>query len=63
VSVSLKVNLILLTVAAVVVELFAILSTPFLESIARAEVLQRARIMMEAAAGIRPTPPTRSRRS
>ena len=52
-SVSLKVNLILLTVAAVVVEMFAMLSTPFLESIARAEVLQKARIMMEAAAGIR----------
>ncbi len=52
-SVSLKVNLILLTVAAVVVEMFALLSTPFLESIARAEVLQKARIMMEAAAGIR----------
>jgi protein-histidine pros-kinase len=49
----LKVNLILLTVAAIVVELFALLSTPFLESIARAEVLQKARIMMEAAAGIR----------
>jgi protein-histidine pros-kinase len=53
VGISLKVNLILLTVAAIVVELFALLSTPFLESIARAEVLQKARIMMEAAAGIR----------
>jgi protein-histidine pros-kinase len=49
----LKVNLILLTLAAVVVEMFAMLSTPFLEDIARAEVLQKARIMMEAAAGIR----------
>jgi protein-histidine pros-kinase len=49
----LKVNLVLVTVAAVVVELFAMLSTPFLEDIARAEVLQKARIMMEAAAGIR----------
>lgn len=49
----LKVNLILLGVAATVIELFAVLSTPFLESVARTEVLQKARIMMEAAAGIR----------
>jgi protein-histidine pros-kinase len=49
----LKVNLILLVVAAIVVELFAVVSTPFLESVARTEVLQKARIMMEAAAGIR----------
>jgi protein-histidine pros-kinase len=49
----LKVNLILLVVAAIVIELFAVLSTPFLESVARTEVLQKARIMMEAAAGIR----------
>jgi protein-histidine pros-kinase len=49
----LKVNLVLLAVAAVVIELFAVVSTPFLESIARTEVLQKARIMMEAAAGIR----------
>ena len=52
-SVSLKVNLVLVTVAAVVVEMFAMLATPFLEDIARAEVVQKARIMMEAAAGIR----------
>jgi uncharacterized protein DUF3365 len=49
----LKVNLILLVVAAIVIELFAVVSTPFLESVARMEVLQKARIMMEAAAGIR----------
>jgi len=49
----LRVNLVLLVVAAIVVELFAAVSTPFLENIARANVLQRARIMMEAAAGIR----------
>jgi hypothetical protein len=49
----LKVNLVLLVVAAVVIELFAVVSTPFLESLARTEVLQKARIMMEAAAGIR----------
>ena len=50
---SLKVNLVLLAVAAIVVELFTVVSTPFLENVARAEVLQKARIMMEAAAGIR----------
>jgi uncharacterized protein DUF3365 len=49
----LKVNLILLMAAAIVIELFAFVSTPFLENIARSEVLQKARIMMEAAAGIR----------
>jgi Protein of unknown function (DUF3365) len=49
----LKVNLILLVVAVIVIELFAVLSTPFLENVARTEVLQKARIMMEAAAGIR----------
>ncbi|MFZ1104263.1 MAG: DUF3365 domain-containing protein [Hyphomicrobiaceae bacterium] len=49
----LKLNLVLLVVAAVVIELFAVVSTPFLESIARTEVLQKARIMMEAAASIR----------
>jgi hypothetical protein len=49
----LRVNLALLALAAIVVELFAVLSTPFLENLARSDVLQRARIMMEAAAGIR----------
>ena len=50
---ALKVNLVLLAVAAIVIELFAVVSTPILENIARAEVLQKARIMMEAAAVIR----------
>jgi Protein of unknown function (DUF3365) len=50
---NLRINLVLLAVAAIVVELFAAVSTPFLENIARADVLQRARIMMEAAADIR----------
>src|SRR5262245_58818151 len=50
---NLRINLVLLAVAAIVVELFAVVSTPFLENIARADILQRARIMMEAAAGIR----------
>jgi hypothetical protein len=49
----LKFNLVLLFVAAIGVELLAIVSTPFLENIARAEVLQKARIMMESAAGMR----------
>ena len=49
----LKANLVLVMVAAIVVELFAFVSTPFLENVARSEVLQKARIMMEAAAGIR----------
>jgi hypothetical protein len=49
----LKVSLILLVVAVIVIELFAVVSTPFLESVARTEVVQKARIMMEAAAGIR----------
>jgi Protein of unknown function (DUF3365) len=53
VKLALKVNLVLLAVAAIVIELFAVVSTPILENIARAEVLQKARIMMEAAAGIR----------
>jgi protein-histidine pros-kinase len=53
VSISLKFNLVLLVVAGIVIELFAVVATPFLENIARAEVLQKARIMMEAAAGIR----------
>jgi protein-histidine pros-kinase len=48
-----KLNLILLLAAAIVIELFAVVSTPFLESLARADLLQQARIMMEAAAGIR----------
>jgi protein-histidine pros-kinase len=53
VGASLKINLVLLAVAAIVTELFTVVSTPFLENVARAEVLQKARIMMEGAAGIR----------
>jgi protein-histidine pros-kinase len=53
VRIALKVNLVLLAVAAIVIELFAVVSTPFLENLARAEVVQKARIMMEAAASIR----------
>jgi|SRR5262245_56378260 len=52
-SIALKVNLVLLALAAIVIELFVFVSSPFLDNIARAEVLQKARIMMEAAAGIR----------
>jgi protein-histidine pros-kinase len=52
-AMKLRVNLVLLAVAVIVVELFAVVSTPFLQNIARSDVLQRARIMMEAAAGIR----------
>jgi hypothetical protein len=53
VRIALKVNLVLLALAGIVIELFAVVSSPFLENIARSEVLQKARIMMEAAAGIR----------
>jgi len=53
VRIPLKVNLVVLLVAAIGVELFGIVATPFLDNIARAEVLQKARIMMEAAAAIR----------
>jgi Protein of unknown function (DUF3365) len=49
----LKVNLILLIVAVVVIKLFTMVSTPFLESVARTEVVQKARIMMESASAIR----------
>jgi len=53
VRIPLKVNLVVLLVAAIGVELFGVVATPFLDNIARAEVLQKARIMMEAAAAIR----------
>jgi hypothetical protein len=53
VGASLKINVVFLAVAAIVAELFTVVSTPFLENVARAEVLQKARIMMEGAAGIR----------
>jgi HAMP domain-containing protein len=48
-----KFNLTLLFVALVGVALFALATTPVLESIARQEVLQSSRIMMESAAGTR----------
>ena len=48
-----KLNLILAVVALLGVLFFALLSTPFLQSRAKAEVIERARIMMLSAAGIR----------
>ncbi len=48
-----KFNLLLLFVAIVGVGLFAVASTPFLRAIAREEVVQSSRIMMESAAGAR----------
>ena len=48
-----KLNLILAAVALLGVLFFAVLSTPFLQSRAKAEVIERARIMMLSAAGIR----------
>jgi hypothetical protein len=59
---NLRVNLVLLAAAAIVVELFAAVSTPFLKNIARADVLQRARIMMEAAPAFAPIPRMKLRR-
>ena len=48
-----KLNLVLAIVALGGIALFALGSTPLLESIARDEVLQSSRIMMESAAGTR----------
>jgi len=48
-----KFNLLLALVAVAGVALFAIASTPFLRAVAREEVLQSSRIMMESAAGAR----------
>jgi protein-histidine pros-kinase len=48
-----KFNLTLLFVALVGVALFALATTPVLEGVARQEVLQSSRIMMESAAGTR----------
>ena len=48
-----KFNLLLLVVALAGVGLFAIASTPILANVAREEVLQSSRIMMESAAGAR----------
>ncbi len=52
-GIRLKLNLVLLFVAAVGVALYALISGPFLSELAREEVLVRARIMIESAAGIR----------
>ncbi len=49
----LKLNLVLLVVAVFGVALFALISGPFLDDLAREEVLTRSRIMMESAAQIR----------
>jgi HAMP domain-containing protein len=48
-----KLNIVMITMAILAVGSFALVSTPFLQSIARDEVLQRSRILMESAAGIR----------
>jgi HAMP domain-containing protein len=48
-----KLNLLMFGVAVFAIGSFALLSTPFLQSIARDEVLQRSRILMESAAGTR----------
>lgn len=48
-----KFNLVLLLVFAIGLALFYFLSTPFLNGNAEAEVIQKARIMMESAAGTR----------
>lgn len=48
-----KVNLMIVALAVVAIGLFALVSTPFLESVARDEVLQRSRILMESAGGVR----------
>src|SRR5437764_13210451 len=48
-----KFNLTLLFVAAVGLGLFALAATPILEGLARDQVLQNSRIMMESAAGAR----------
>jgi HAMP domain-containing protein len=48
-----KVNLMIVAVAVFAIGLFAVAATPYLESIARDEVLQRSRILMESASGTR----------
>lgn len=48
-----KLNLVLLFAAILGALVFAGVSTPFLEGLAREEVLQKSKIMMEAAAGAR----------
>ena len=48
-----KLNLVLLLVAVIGVALFALISGPFLNALAREDVLVRSRIMMESAVLIR----------
>jgi protein-histidine pros-kinase len=48
-----KLNLLMLAVALLGVALLAVISTPFLNALARDEVVQSSRIMMESAAGAR----------
>src|SRR5258708_19132033 len=48
-----KLNLLIIALAILAIGSFALIATPFLESVARDEVLQRSRIMMESAAGTR----------
>lgn len=48
-----KVNLMIVALAIVAIGLFAVAATPFLDSIARDEILQRSRILMESASGTR----------
>ena len=52
-GIRLKFNLLMLLVAAVGVALFAFAAEPLVDSIARDEVIQSARIMMDGAAGVR----------
>src|SRR5260221_785432 len=48
-----KLNLLIIALAILAIGSFALIATPFLESVARDEMLQRSRIMMESAAGTR----------
>src|SRR5690242_12423026 len=48
-----KLNLLLLVVAALGAGLFFLVSTPFLEALAKDEVVQKSQVMMESAAGAR----------
>lgn len=48
-----KLNLLIIALAIVAIGSFTLIAAPFLESVARDEVLQRSRILMESAAGTR----------
>src|SRR5260221_694564 len=48
-----KINLLIIAFEILAIGSFALIATTFLESVARDEVLQRSRIMMESAAGTR----------